>query len=212
MLWAFLLPSTESVVHYITFSLLVLSDGWTTWRRLTPGTRKSSGNWHFTLHSASWQWGGVGGGGVGGLNRSFSNKPTILTSVVDLDSLIQHFKWIRLRVRIQGFVWLTKLKKIFNLNFLLFFFWSKIAIYFSLCLHKGRPSYRRSLQPLKKNIQRFERWNLITVFYFSVPFFPSKIRRQIQGPHWIRIHNNDFDSVHYLPSLPKIEGFSHILW
>ncbi len=30
------------------------------------------------------------------------------------------------------------------------FFWSKIAIFLSHGLHKGRPSYRRSLQPSKK--------------------------------------------------------------
>jgi hypothetical protein len=32
-------------------------------------------------------------------------------------------------------------------------------------IRKGRPSYRRSLQPLKENIQRFKRRNLLTVFY-----------------------------------------------
>jgi hypothetical protein len=31
--------------------------------------------------------------------------------------------------------------------------WSKIAIYVFLGLHKGRPGYRRSLQPSKENIQ-----------------------------------------------------------
>jgi hypothetical protein len=33
------------------------------------------------------------------------------------------------------------------------FFISKIAIYFSLGLHRGRPNYRRSLQPSKENGQ-----------------------------------------------------------
>jgi hypothetical protein len=32
----------------------------------------------------------------------------------------------------------------------------KIAIYLSLGLHKGGPSYRRSLQPSKENIQHFK--------------------------------------------------------
>jgi hypothetical protein len=27
---------------------------------------------------------------------------------------------------------------------------TKIAVYLSLCIHKGRPSYRRSLQPSKR--------------------------------------------------------------
>jgi hypothetical protein len=66
---------------------------------------------------------------------------------------IQHFKWIR--IRIQGFE-----EKKYNWNFV-FFFWSKIAIYLSLGLHKGRPSYRRSLQPSKENIQHIKRWNLL---------------------------------------------------
>ncbi len=34
----------------------------------------------------------------------------------------------------------------------IFFFLSKTTIYLSLGLHKGRLSYRRSLQPSKKNI------------------------------------------------------------
>jgi hypothetical protein len=34
-------------------------------------------------------------------------------------------------------------------------FFSKIAIYMSLGIHKGRSSYRRLLQPSKENIQHF---------------------------------------------------------
>ena len=43
--------------------------------------------------------------------------------------------------------------------FFSFFFWSKTVIYLSLGLHKGRPSYRRSLHLLKENIQHFKTWN-----------------------------------------------------
>ncbi len=46
------------------------------------------------------------------------------------------------------------------------FSWSKIAIYLSLCLHKGRPSYRRSLQPSKENIHHFKRRKFCPSFYF----------------------------------------------
>ncbi len=46
------------------------------------------------------------------------------------------------------------------------FFGSKTAIYLSQGLHKGRPSYRRSLQPSKENIQRSKTWNFLVVFYF----------------------------------------------
>ncbi len=33
--------------------------------------------------------------------------------------------------------------------------------------HKGRPSYKRSLQPSKGNIQRFKTWNFFTFSYCS---------------------------------------------
>jgi hypothetical protein len=36
------------------------------------------------------------------------------------------------------------------------FDFKKVAIYLSLGLPKGRPSYRRSLQPSKENIQHFK--------------------------------------------------------
>ncbi len=45
------------------------------------------------------------------------------------------------------------------------FFWSKIAIYLSLGLLKGRPSYRKSLQPSKEIIQYLKKWNLLTFPY-----------------------------------------------
>jgi hypothetical protein len=50
-------------------------------------------------------------------------------------------------------VFMTKFKeKNTAENFLNFFFGSKILIYLSLGHHKGRLSYRRSLQPSKENI------------------------------------------------------------
>ena len=57
------------------------------------------------------------------------------------------------------------------------------TIYLSLGLHKGRPSYRRSLQPSKKNIQDFKTWKFCTFFYFCGQFFPS----------WSRIRNLNAD-------------------
>jgi hypothetical protein len=51
-----------------------------------------------------------------------------------------------------------KLKKKIQLKFPIFlFFDKKIEIYLSLDVHKGRPSYRRRLQPPKANIQNFKR-------------------------------------------------------
>jgi hypothetical protein len=49
-------------------------------------------------------------------------------------------------------VWWSKIEKNLQLEDLIKFFWSKIATYLSLGLHKGRPSYRRNLQPSKENI------------------------------------------------------------
>ena len=45
-------------------------------------------------------------------------------------------------------------KKIQLKKFILF--WSKNSIYLSLSLQKGRPSYRRFLQPSRENIQHFK--------------------------------------------------------
>jgi hypothetical protein len=43
----------------------------------------------------------------------------------------------------------------------------KIAIYLSLGLHKGRPSYRRSLQPSKKKLLHFKTLSVF-VGHFSL--------------------------------------------
>ncbi len=63
------------------------------------------------------------------------------------------------------------------------FFGSKTTIYLSLGLHKERPSYRRSLQPSKENIQYLKTWKFWTFFYFCGLFLPS----------WIRIRNLNAD-------------------
>jgi hypothetical protein len=52
---------------------------------------------------------------------------------------------------------------------------SKIAIYLSLGLLKGSPSYK---EPSKENILDIKKLNLLTVFYFCVSFSPSWIRIQ----------------------------------
>jgi hypothetical protein len=43
-------------------------------------------------------------------------------------------------------------------------------------LHKGRASYRRSLQPSKENSQHFRKISLLTDSYFSGSFFPPGSR------------------------------------
>ncbi len=78
-------------------------------------------------------------------------------------------------IRIQGFDE-QKLGNIFCWNKKFDIFLSKIAIYLSLGLHKGRPSYKTSLQPSKENIHHFKSWNFFTFFYFYGSFLPSWIR------------------------------------
>ena len=63
-----------------------------------------------------------------------------------------------------------KLTKNIQLEIKFLFYWSKIGIYLSLGLHKGRPSNRRSLQPWKENIQHFKTWKLCP-FSIFVEFF-----------------------------------------
>ncbi len=70
------------------------------------------------------------------------------------------------------------------------FLWSKIAIYLSLGLRKGRPSHRRGLQPSKENIQYL---NFFPFFYQN--HWVSMwiwIRNQgygsVSGSAWIRIN------------------------
>ncbi len=57
--------------------------------------------------------------------------------------------------------------------------WSKITIYLSLGLHKGRPSYRRTLQLSKENIQHFKTLNFLLFIFFWGPFLPFWIRIRI---------------------------------
>jgi hypothetical protein len=88
---------------------------------------------------------------------------------------IQHF---RLNtnpdpIRIQGYDD-QKLGKIYSWNFFYYIF--LIKSYLSLGLHKGHPSYRRSLQPSKENIQHFKTWSFLTFFYFVHPIHPKMLR------------------------------------
>jgi hypothetical protein len=59
--------------------------------------------------------------------------------------------------RIQCFTDQIFKKKKIQLKILLYIFLSSIAVYLFLGLHTGCPSYRRSLQLSKKNIQYFKK-------------------------------------------------------
>ncbi len=107
--------------------------------------------------------------------------------------------------------WRPKMWKIIQGKIFVIFFWSKIAINLSLGLHKGRPSYRRSLQLSQKNIQQFERWNFVVCFIFFWVFFapldPDPIRIQIR----IRIHNTVFLSKHREWSMGRERNLLQVL-
>ncbi len=77
-------------------------------------------------------------------------------------------------------------KKIYSWKRNLICFWSKIAIDLSLVLHKGRASYRRSLQPPKEHIQHLKTWNFVTFSIFVGNFCPPI---WIHWPDWIRIQS-----------------------
>ncbi len=87
---------------------------------------------------------------------------------------IQHFSSIqiraqfRIRIRIHGFD--DQKCKIFQLKKKFYLFISKNAIQFSLGLHKGRPSYRRSLERSIESIQHFKTWNFFIFLFLWVIF------------------------------------------
>ncbi len=83
-------------------------------------------------------------------------------------------------IRIQ--VLMTKNWKKFTATKNYILFRSKSTIYLSQGLQKGRPSFRRSLQPSKENSQNFKTWNFLIFFYFYGSFFPSWIRIGIPDP------------------------------
>ncbi len=106
--------------------------------------------------------------------------------------------WILIQIRIQGFddQKLIKIYRWKKINY--YFVLSKIAIYLSLGLHKGRPSYRRSRQSSKKNIHHLKKhWYFLIFYIFVCHFCPSgsgsgsgfliRILTRIHWPDWIRI-------------------------
>ncbi len=101
----------------------------------------------------------------------------------------QSVLWIRIywiRIRIQHFKLIRVLmtKNLKNTYEKIFFSWSKIASYYlSRDLHKGHPSYRRSLQPSKDNIKNMK---FIPFFLFLwVIFPPGSVSSPDPDPqHW----------------------------
>ncbi len=107
---------------------------------------------------------------------------------------IQHFRLntdpVPDPIRIQGFWWQKIWKNLQpkKMNFFL----SNTTLYLSQGLHKGRPSYKKSLQLSKENsTSKHELSELFSTFvgHFCPPEsgFRKQIRIRIQWPDWIRI-------------------------
>ncbi len=68
---------------------------------------------------------------------------------------------------------MTKIEKKFTTDI---FLYQKLQVtYLYLGHHKGRPSYRRSLQPSRENIQHFKMINFVALIYFSESFVATWI-------------------------------------
>jgi hypothetical protein len=111
------------------------------------------------------------------------------------------------QIRIQGFDD-QKLKKKTQLKFFSLFFEQKLQFTFTQAFPKGRPSYSRSIQPSKEDIQYFK--NEIYVHFFLSLWASFALL----DPIWrgIRIQNTGFSpcapSVLHLYTLPS--GFRTI--
>ncbi len=90
--------------------------------------------------------------------------------------------------------WRPEIEKESTAENFLTIFWSEIAIYLFLGLHKGRPSYRKSLLPTKDNIQHFKTWNFFT---FVSNYCPPGSVSGTSRPKWMRIYTvTDPDPQH----------------
>ncbi len=77
-----------------------------------------------------------------------SLKAVLLNRIHWIVSWIQHFKWIRFRLRIQGYD--DKNWKKVQLKFFSFFLWSRIAIYLSLGPYKRKSKLQEKPSALKR--------------------------------------------------------------
>ncbi len=90
------------------------------------------------------------------------------------------------------------------------FLGSKIAIYLSLGLHIGRPSYRRSLQLPKREHPALEKMKFLIFFFFCRSFLRSWIRIRIHWTDRIRIRSGSWsDPISFRSKLTK--NFNHLL-
>ncbi len=124
---------------------------------------------------------------------SYCILQSFVSQFIDSGSGSSILGWI-IPIRTQGFDD-QKLEKISSWNF---FFQSKIATFLSLGLNKGCPSYSRSRQPSKENIQHFKTCNLNFFLFLWVIFAlldpdpltwlnpdPIRIRSRNTGILWL---------------------------
>ncbi len=110
--------------------------------------------------------------------------------------------WLLIRIRIQGFDE-QKLKKVYS-----WYFFSKIAIYWSLSLHKGHPRYRRSLQHSKENKHPALQKISISVGHFCPPGSGSGLLIRIQNTVWfLWFYNIKLPWVYDSGTVIKIRNF-----
>ncbi len=89
-----------------------------------------------------------------------------------------------------GFWW-SKIGKNLQLKIFFYLLLSKTTIYLSLGIHKGRPSYRRSLQAsaLKREHSALQNMKFHKFFLFLGHFCPPGSGSGIHWPDWIRIQS-----------------------
>ncbi len=122
--------------------------------------------------------------------------------VVDLPWIPDQAFWsTRIQVRIKGFWWpkllILQLKKIL-------FFSSKTAIYLSLCLYEGRPSYRRCIQYVlerEHSVHQNMKFLLFLVFLWVIFALPYQSMQ-------IRIHHTSF--WHFMYQKTNFNSFSRL--
>ncbi len=100
------------------------------------------------------------------------------------------------------------------------FYWSKVAIYLSLGLHKGRPSYRIIIYPSKESIQHFKTWISFTFFVGHFCFLcgsgSCRPKMNVDTSGYLQTHDTlgypFFPKVPEWPDLLLISCSMHALW
>ncbi len=127
-----------------------------------------------------------------------------------------------IRIRIQGFDDQNLKKKFPADKKKLFLVWWKTTINLTLSLTLGRPSYTRSLQLLKENIQHFKKRNLLIFFLLLGVIFVlldpdpdsehGSVSTNLIESSSIRIRNTDLDPEFWLTRSRLMHTIPLTLW